>query len=199
VSAPESGRRSEASTGILLTRCLADVVEIAALRGAAGAPAGFVSDIAPALPAFGRMALRPGGLALAVRPERWLLLSAPAAPGTTAGSWERAVGGAAAVIDLSSALTAWHLAGTAVREMLTRGCRLDLRHEAFAPGRAAATVIAQVSVILTALPAGVLLLTPASTAGYFHEWLASTCRPFGLVTQPDVTVASVASVSAVLT
>ena len=40
--------------------------------------------------------------------------------------------------------------------------------------------MAQVSVTLAALPAGVLLLTPASTARHFREWLTAAAAPFAL-------------------
>jgi len=190
VSAPDSALGRELSAGVVLRACAADVIEIAALRGDGAAPARFAHALVPPLPACGRLALRAGGLALAVRPGRWLLLSAPADSGTAAASWQTAVAESAAVIDLSSALTTLHLAGAAMREMLARGCRLDLDPEVFTPGTAAATVVAQVSVTLAALPAGMLLLTPSSTAQYFEEWLASIGKPFGLVRQAGVTVAS---------
>jgi heterotetrameric sarcosine oxidase gamma subunit len=196
VSAPESSLGRAVPAGIVLRTCAADVIEIAALRGATGAPARLTATLEPRLPACGRIAPRAAGLALAVRPERWLLLSAPTAPGAAVATWQSAVRGTAAVVDLSSALTALHLAGAAVREMLARGCRLDLHPGVFAPGAAAATVIAQVAVIVAALPAAMLLLTPASTAHYFREWLAATGRPFGLVTGPGVTVASVSEIPA---
>jgi sarcosine oxidase subunit gamma len=90
---------------------------------------------------------------------------------------------------LSSGLAAMHLAGPQVRDVLARACRLDLDPQVFPPGSAAATVMAQVAVILAVLPSGLLLLTPTSTARHLREWLASTAKPFGLVSGADVTVA----------
>jgi len=43
-----------------------------------------------------------------------------------------------------------------------------------------------VPVILVALAAGVLLLTPASTARHLREWLVATARPFGLIASSEV-------------
>jgi sarcosine oxidase gamma subunit len=65
-----------------------------------------------------------------------------------------------------------------------RGCRLDLDPDVFPAGSAAATIMAQVSVTIMALSSGVLLLTPATTARHFYEWLASAAKPFGFVAQP---------------
>ncbi|HEV2286622.1 MAG TPA: hypothetical protein VGR80_11320, partial [Steroidobacteraceae bacterium] len=86
----------------------------------------------------------------------------------------------AAVVDLSGALAAFLLAGPAVPGMLARGCRLDLRPAAFPTGSAAATIMVQVPATLAALSAGVLILTPATTARHLYEWLLETARPFGL-------------------
>jgi hypothetical protein len=48
----------------------------------------------------------------------------------------------------------------------------------------------QVSVILVALPSGLLLLTPASTARHVREWLVSTAKPFVLMPSPEVALAA---------
>ena len=68
--------------------------------------------------------------------------------------------------------------------------RLDLHPAAFAPGSAAASSMAQVPVTIAALSAGWLLLTPASTARHFSEWLTATAGPFGFTGAAGVTVAS---------
>jgi sarcosine oxidase gamma subunit len=68
--------------------------------------------------------------------------------------------------------------------MLARGCRLDLDPVEFPAGHAAATHMAQVSVIIAALPSGIMLLTPATTARHVREWLASTAQPFGFAQRP---------------
>jgi sarcosine oxidase subunit gamma len=81
-------------------------------------------------------------------------------------------------VDLSSGLAAMWLEGPACREALARGCRLDLHPSAFPSGHAAATIMAQVAVILVALSSGVLLLTPATTSRHFSEWLAHAAAPF---------------------
>ena len=47
----------------------------------------------------------------------------------------------------------------------------------------------ELSRILAVLAEGMLLLTPATTARHFREWLSLSARPFGLMPQPDATVA----------
>jgi sarcosine oxidase subunit gamma len=130
---------------------------------------------------------------LSVRPQRWLLLGAPAAPGANAALWQGVCAGVGAAIDLSSALTALYLAGPAARELLARSCRLDLDPDAFPPGSAAATIMIQVSTILAALPSGLLLLTPATTARHVREWLLATAKPFGVMPSSEMTLSDLSN------
>jgi len=174
---------------VRLRGCTMDIIQIAAVRGRARELERITRERGLQLPALGRAALGPEQLVLCVRPERWLLVAPPASPGAGAQLWHTACGHAGAALDLSCALSALHLAGPAVREMLGRGCRLDLDPDAFPAGAAAATIIAQVSVILAAVPSGVLLLAPSSTARHVRAWLCGVARPFGLMPQADFTVA----------
>lgn len=171
---------------VTLAPCPADVVELAALRSGEQALRGIAAERGIVLPPCGALAQGGTGLALSVRPARWLLLSEPLAPGLAVKPWASAASGCAAAADLSSGLRALRLAGPAAYEALARGCRLDLAQ--FAHGRAAATLIAQVSTILAALPSGMLILTPASTAQHLREWLAEAARPFGFALEAELTL-----------
>lgn len=155
-----------------------DIVEIAALRGRAKQLVSIAAARGVRLSEFGRAESGTGHIVLSVRPERWLLLSRPAPPGLAMQGWQSACASVAVAIDLSSALSAFQITGPAIRDVLARGCRLDLDPEVFPVGYAAATIMAQVSVILVNLESGVLLLTPSTTARHFHEWLLSAARPF---------------------
>ena len=177
-----------------LARCRADILEIAASGAGAGELARRANDAGCTLPLLGR-AQPSAGLALAVRPERWLLLLPAAAGGMNAAAWQSRCAGAGVVVELSAGLSAFVLKGPAVREVLRRGCRLDLDPDAFPEGAAAATSMAQVAVTLAALPAGFLLLTPASTARHFEEWLQGAARAFGMTRVADVTVAAMCGAS----
>jgi heterotetrameric sarcosine oxidase gamma subunit len=188
VSAPEERRAAPAGMSCAAVR--ADIIELAALRDRTQVLKALAARRGLALPAFGWVAAARETLLLSVRPERWLLLCAPAVPGATLAGWCTACTGCAATIELSSALTALHLTGPAVPEVLSRSCRLDLHPAAFVPGSAAASSMAQVPVTIAALPAGWLLLTPASTARHFREWLSATGGPFGFACAASVTVAS---------
>jgi heterotetrameric sarcosine oxidase gamma subunit len=189
VSAPEAAA-SPVPPGVTLATALADVVELGARRERAQVLKALAARRGLALPPCGRVVAARDTLCLCVRPERWLLLTAPAAAGAAASRWQEACTGMAAVADLSSGFLALHLAGTHAREALARGCRLDLDPHVFPAGHAAATIIAQVAAILAALPAGVLILTPASTARHFRAWLEGASRPFGLAAGAEVSVSA---------
>jgi heterotetrameric sarcosine oxidase gamma subunit len=181
VSAPETGSaRGDVRLGraaLEVTEWIAD--DESALRRAAAAAG--INLAAPQSVLLGS-----ARVTLCVRPGRWLLL-APDMPGWAAAPIAALPAGSGASVDLSSGLAALLLAGAASREVLARGCRLDLDPRVFPGGRAAATLMAQVAVTLAALPGGFLLLTPASTARYFEEWLAASARPFGVRAEPALT------------
>jgi len=180
---------------LALAPCRADILEVAACRAAAGELAQRARDAGCTLPPLGRAQLSTGALALAVRPERWLLLLPAAAGGVNAAAWQRRCAGAGTVVELSAGYRAFVLTGSATREVLRRGCRLDLDPAVFTAGAAAATSMAQVAVTLAALPAGFLLLTPSSTARHFEEWLEGAARAFGMTRAGDVTVAALCGAS----
>ena len=190
MSGPESGAATEPASGISCAPLPADIIELAALRERTQVLKALAARRGLALPSAGAIIAARGTLLLCVRPERWLVLAAPSAPSAALADWRAAGAGCAAVIELSCALTALHLAGPAVPEVLARGCRLDLNPQVFPAGSAAATYMAQVPVTLAALPGGWLLLTPSSTAQHFSEWLGISARAFGFVSSPSVTLAS---------
>ncbi len=179
-----SGREA----GITLASCPADVIELGAFRERSLDLERLAAARGLTLPGAGGVVARSGRVTLSVRPGRWLLLAPPARRGESVGLWQETCRGQAAVIDLSSALVGFLLSGLAVPEMLARACRLDLDANAFPAGTAAATIMVQVPAVLARLTAGMLLLTPATTAQHLREWLVETSQPFGLVLRPDATV-----------
>jgi len=167
------------AAGLQLETSASDIVEIAALRGRALDVARIALGRGVPLPALGRALVATGHLALCVRPDRWLILNPPAPAGASAAAWQAACAGLGAVLDQSSGFSALEFAGSQAREVLVRSCRIDLDPLAFPVGTACATIMAQVPVILVALASGLLLLTPATTARHFHEWLVSASRLLG--------------------
>ncbi|MGA7539837.1 MAG: sarcosine oxidase subunit gamma family protein [Steroidobacteraceae bacterium] len=183
--APEAAA-SEPVAAIALRSCAVDIVEIAPLRAGAAQMQSLIEARGSRLPPVGHVAATADRWVLCVRPGRWLLLESRREPGMSAARWESDCTATATAVDLTSAFRVLDVAGPAAREVLARGCRLDLHPAAFPAGRAARTIMAQVPVILAARSLGVVLLTPATTARHFSEWLAATAGPFGLAPRADL-------------
>ena len=128
----------------------------------------YAPDGAPglALPAEpNRARYRDGLHALWLAPGEYLLVGdesmAPAAPG------------GAALSDLSHARTVFRIPAAAAREILAKGCPLDLRGEAFLPGHCGQSVLAGVAVLVHCLESGAHMdIYVARSYGQFmHAWL----------------------------
>ena len=161
----------------------ADVIEIAALRGRSREIEAIAGARGIALPGFGRAVPTDRWISLSVRPERWLILLAPTASGARVAQWQAACSGAGAAVDVSSAWSVLQLSGPMGRELLSRSCRVDLSEGAAPVGRAIATVMAQVGVIIVTTSSGPLVLTQSTMARHFREWLALSAHSAGLVPQ----------------
>src|ERR1700691_5250904 len=108
------------ASGLHLDTSASDIVEIAALRGRAPDLARIALGRGVRLPALGRAVAAADHLALCVRPERWLILTPPAAAGASAAVWQAACAGLGIALDQSSAFSALELTGCAAREVLVR-------------------------------------------------------------------------------
>lgn len=153
------------------------LLQVAPWRGASAPLAAALQTAGWQLPALGEAWFGPQRMSIAVRPQRWLLLDfSGAADGATAGGALRdmlapVTGDAGALVELSAAHRVWSWSGEDARAKLAAGCRLDLHPQSFPVGRAAATLIAQLNVLLVARADDWLLLAPSSTATHFSEWL----------------------------
>jgi sarcosine oxidase subunit gamma len=176
------------SEGVSLQTSRADIVELAARRGRTAELTTIAAGHGCTLPSLRRAAISAEQLALSVRPERWLVLQPRDARASAWAQWETLCGQAGTAVDLSSGLAVLQLCGPEARAVLARSCRLDLDPKHFPTGRAAATIVAQVSTVIVSLPRGLLLLTPSTTARHFCEWLLATGRPFGMESPRDVSL-----------
>lgn len=190
MSAPDTAA-TDAGRALRVGACQPDIIELADYCPSGAALRSAAAEGGTILPDCGRLARAAGELTLCVRPGRWLLLAAPARAPRGPPPWYRRCAQPPALVELSSALATFVLAGPGTRAVLSRGCRLDLDAPVFAPGHAAATIMGQVAVTLAALPAGILLLTPASTARHFSEWLAAAARSFAVTPLAGVSFADV--------
>lgn len=106
-------------------------------------------------------------------PDEWLVVSQAEAP-TVAAELRDALGGdPGSVVDVSANRTTLELSGPAARQVLEKGCPLDLHPRAFGPGRAVSTTVGPVPVLLWQVDdAPTYRLFPRSSfADYLARWL----------------------------
>ena len=122
------------------------------------------------------------GYAVWLGPDEWLLTSTADAPEELEARVRAAVvplGGSAA--DVSAQRIILRLTGERVRDVLAKGCSIDLHPRAFGRGSSAQTTLGQAGVVLLALSdAGddYLILVRSSFAGYLADWLLDASLEF---------------------
>lgn len=119
--------------------------------------------------------------ALWLSPEEWLLVSLFDQHRRLANELEAALTGLhSAVVDVSASRTVLDLNGPAAREVLEKGCPLDLHPRAFGPGRCAQTLLARAPIILhqTDGTPTYRLFVRASYARYLASWLMDAMAEF---------------------
>lgn len=80
------------------------------------------------------------GIALWTGPDEWLLIHASAEDRERVAELERhASGKHVSIVDVSSAQTVIYVSGAGARDVLARGCPLDLHPRSFGPGQCAQT------------------------------------------------------------
>jgi sarcosine oxidase, subunit gamma len=147
-----------------------------ASAAAAGAAAGALGAPLPVEP--GTSARAGDADVLWMGPDEWLVLAPDGRGDALAAALADALAGRhATVVDVSAQRTAIEVAGSAARDVLARGCSLDLHPRAFSPGRCAQTLLARAGVVLLQRgeePA-YLVLVRASFAEYLAAWLLDAC------------------------
>ena len=86
-----------------------------------------------------------------------------------------------AVTNITDALAAFHLKGDAVRQVLAKGCALDLHHNSFTSGDAAQTMLSHDTVTIMALANDeFIVICRTSFASYLHDWLCDAALEYGV-------------------
>jgi sarcosine oxidase subunit gamma len=112
-------------------------------------------------------------------PDEWLVLAGPGRQGELEDLLRAAIGDSGgAVTDVSAQRTALSLSGPAAREVLARGCAIDLDPRVAPAGTCVQTRVARagVTIVVRDERAGeFLLLVRASFAQYLAAWLLDAC------------------------
>jgi sarcosine oxidase subunit gamma len=122
------------------------------------------------------------GRAVWLGPDEWLLTSTTETPEEFEARVRAAVlplGGSAT--DVSAQRIGLRLTGARARDVLAKGCSIDLHPRVFGRGRSAQTTLGQAGVVLLALSdAGddYVVLVRSSFAGYLADWLLDAALEF---------------------
>ncbi|MEU7059033.1 sarcosine oxidase subunit gamma family protein [Streptomyces sp. NPDC046197] len=106
-------------------------------------------------------------------PDEWLVLSHAEEGAMAAELREALAGDPGSVVDVSANRTTLELSGPAARQVLEKGCPLDLHPRVFKPGRAVSTTVGPVPVLLWQVDDAPTyrLLPRSSFADYLARWL----------------------------
>ena len=122
------------------------------------------------------------GGAVWLGPDEWLLTSSTEAPEDLEARVCAAVlplGGSAT--DVSAQRIGLRLTGARVRDVLAKGCSIDLHPRVFGRGSSAQTALGQAGIVLLALSDtgdDHLVLVRSSFAGYLADWLLDAALEF---------------------
>ncbi|MCY4428660.1 MAG: sarcosine oxidase, gamma subunit family protein [Halieaceae bacterium] len=116
-------------------------------------------------------------------PDEWLLATKPGRQDTLA---ERLLGNLRglphSLADVSGGMLAIRLSGGCARELLAKGCTLDLHPRAFKPGQCAQTVLAKTALLIALMDHEPTfeLIVRRSFAEYAALWLHRNSREYGV-------------------
>lgn len=136
-----------------------------------------------ALPGTPNTAARAGEITvLWLGPDEWLVVAPPGGEDRTARALLEALSGhRAAVTEVGEARTVIAVSGPRARDVLAKGCTLDLHPRAFGPGRCAQSTLAGVDVIVhqTDEVPSYELYVPRSVAEHLWLWLEDAALEYG--------------------
>lgn len=123
-----------------------------------------------------------GRIALWLGPDEWLIIAADGEAAQIEAKLrdEHADIGWLSIVDVSASYTGFVLAGKKAREVLAKGCPLDLHPRAFGSSHCAQTVLGGTRVILRATedPFAIEIRVRNSFARYLGEWLADAMAEY---------------------
>jgi sarcosine oxidase subunit gamma len=124
-------------------------------------------------------------------PDEWLVIGPTEVRARLRDRLEDALAGEhATVVDVSAHRTVIEVAGSDAREVLMKGCAVDLHPRTFGPGRCAQTALARAQVVLLARtpePA-YWVFVRASFAEYLAEWLLDASGEYRGAPPADLSV-----------
>ena len=116
---------------------------------------------------------------LCTAPAEWLILSQEPSV-SVRQQIEETLAAGLALVDLTDGLTVLEVSGLAVRDVLAKGCGLNLHPRRFQPGACARTRFAQIPVVIDCIqdPNHFELYVTRSYSQYLKDWLLDAAVEF---------------------
>ncbi len=117
-------------------------------------------------------------------PDEWLVVTPVARAPELAGRLERALSSThASVNDVSGGQVALMLRGAQCRELLAKGCTLDLHPRLFRPGDCAQSGLARANILIASIDdvPTYMIIVRRSFSDYLCRWLSHAGRDAGIV------------------
>jgi sarcosine oxidase subunit gamma len=131
------------------------------------------------LPAANTVAPATTGAVLWLGPDESLVVAGDGEGPAVVGLLAAAVGAEGSVVDVSAARAGVDLGGPRARDVLEKGCSVDLHPGVFPPGACAQTLLARAGVILWHERDGrYRVLTGASFGHYLADWLIDAATEY---------------------
>ena len=110
--------------------------------------------------------------ALWLGPDEWLVLGTPGSGPAIVGELQTALAGSyRSIVDVSANRVALELSGPRAKEVLSKGCALDLHPRSWRRGMCAQTTLSRAQVILHERAFTTGILVRPSYADYLVDWL----------------------------
>ncbi|MFI7066171.1 sarcosine oxidase subunit gamma [Kribbella sp. NPDC050124] len=127
----------------------------------------------------GEVSRRGEQVVLWLGPDEWLIVSEPAVADVAARLRVAAGDGHVAIVDVSANRTVLELSGPHVREVLEKGCPVDLHPRVLADDTAVLTTLARVPVLLWKVDRTTFRILPrTSFSSYVATWLLDAMQEF---------------------
>jgi sarcosine oxidase subunit gamma len=165
------------------------VAQICARRGKTAELAAAIRDASGLELPFGPKRAASNGLAfIGMGPHEWLAVAEGERGRAALARVKEAGHGFASFVDQSHAKAILRLSGTRARDVLAKGCGLDLHERALKPGDAATTQIALIPCQLWQLDETPTfeLSVPLGYAGSFWSWLSASAAEYGFEVKPPI-------------
>jgi sarcosine oxidase, subunit gamma len=117
--------------------------------------------------------------ALWLGPDEWLVLGPPGAGHEIVAEYHRALEGLhRSIVDVSANRVALEVSGPRAKDVMAKGCGLDLDRRAWTAGCCAQTLLARVPVILHEREETTGVLVRPSYSNYLVDWLLGATAEF---------------------